>query len=58
LEKIEFLQSHENNDIYDRAFRIIETYFGGESDVELDAAPAHPDSTGGPAANAPGGFSF
>merc|ERR1712241_970834 len=32
LEKIEFLQSHENLDIYRKAFDIIERYFGSEED--------------------------
>jgi len=32
LDKIEFLQSHENLDIYQKAFDIIEHYFGSEED--------------------------
>jgi len=32
LDKIEFLQSHENLDIYRKAFDIIEKYFGSEDD--------------------------
>jgi len=32
LDKIEFLQSHENQDIYQKAFDIIERYFGTEED--------------------------
>jgi len=32
LDKIEFLQSHENLDIYQKAFDIIERYFGSEED--------------------------
>ena len=32
LDKIEFLQSHENVDIYRRALRVIETYFGSQDD--------------------------
>ena len=32
LDKIEFLQSHENLDIYRKAFDIIERYFGSEED--------------------------
>ena len=37
LDKIEFLQSHENLEIYQKAFDIIEKYFGSEED---DAATA------------------
>ena len=32
LDKIEFLQSHENIDIYKKAFDIIERYFGTEEE--------------------------
>ncbi|XP_013174625.1 PREDICTED: importin subunit alpha-5-like, partial [Papilio xuthus] len=32
LDKIEFLQSHENLDIYQKSFEIIENYFGSESE--------------------------
>ena len=32
LDKIEFLQSHENIDIYKKAFDIIERYFGNEEE--------------------------
>lgn len=32
LDKIEFLQSHENIEIYDKAFGIIERYFGSDED--------------------------
>merc|ERR1712168_1606423 len=32
LDKIEFLQSHENTDIYQKAFDIIERYFGSEEE--------------------------
>lgn len=32
LDKIEFLQSHENQDIYQKAFDLIEHYFGVEDD--------------------------
>lgn len=32
LDKIEFLQSHENMEIYQKAFDIIETYFGSEEE--------------------------
>ena len=32
LDKIEFLQSHENMEIYQKAFDIIEQYFGSDED--------------------------
>ena len=32
LDKIEFLQNHENRDIYQKAFDIIERYFGTEEE--------------------------
>ena len=32
LDKIEFLQNHENQDIYQKAFDIIERYFGTEEE--------------------------
>lgn len=32
LDKIEFLQSHEMKDIYQKAFDIIEKYFGSEEE--------------------------
>ncbi len=32
LDKIEFLQSHENLDIYQKAFDIIEKYFGSDEE--------------------------
>jgi hypothetical protein len=39
LDKIEFLQSHENTDVYQKAFDIIERYFGSE-DEETNLAPS------------------
>jgi hypothetical protein len=36
LDKIEFLQSHEKMEIYEKAFNIIQTYFGNdEEDQQL-----------------------
>ncbi len=35
LDKIEFLQSHENMEIYQKAFDIIEHYFGSEDDADV-----------------------
>jgi importin subunit alpha-2 len=32
LDKIEFLQNHENQDIYQKAFAVIERYFGSEEE--------------------------
>lgn len=32
LDKLEFLQSHENREIYQKAYDIIEHYFGTEED--------------------------
>ena len=39
LDKIEFLQSHENLEIYQKAFDIIERYFGSEDDADAKVAP-------------------
>merc|ERR1739846_235266 len=39
LDKIEFLQSHENMEIYQKAFDIIERYFGSEDDADSKVAP-------------------
>lgn len=40
LDKIEFLQSHENADIYQKAFEMIEHYFGTEEEDSRIAPPA------------------
>merc|ERR1719167_798910 len=43
LDKIEFLQSHENLDIYKKAFKVVETYFGseeGDTDAQVNPAVA------------------
>ncbi|XP_044726633.1 importin subunit alpha-7 isoform X3 [Chrysoperla carnea] len=40
LDKIEFLQSHENMDIYQKAFDIIENFFGSEDEVVARVAPS------------------
>ena len=39
LDKIEFLQSHENLEIYQKAFDIIERHFGSEDDADSKIAP-------------------
>lgn len=35
LNKIEMLQQHENNDIYEKCIKILETYFGVEEEEEM-----------------------
>ncbi|PKI39151.1 hypothetical protein CRG98_040452, partial [Punica granatum] len=47
LEKIENLQSHDNNEIYEKAVKILETYWMEEEDETLP-----------PGDNAQGGFQF
>lgn len=64
LEKIEQLQTHNNDDIYNKAVKILETYFGLEEEDDQNVAPAVDTqrsaySFGAPqAALPPGGFSF
>lgn len=44
VDKLETLQEHENKDVYDRAVRIIEKYFGGEEEDESEnLAPVQGD---------------
>ncbi|KAF5285403.1 hypothetical protein FQA39_LY16657 [Lamprigera yunnana] len=62
LDKIEFLQSHENMDIYQKAFDIIEHFFGTEEEDQR-VAPAvdveQQQYTFGPDQSVPmGGFQF
>lgn len=45
LDKIEFLQSHENLDIYQKSFEIIENYFGSEEE-DGRLAPAVSSTSG------------
>ena len=45
LDKIEFLQSHENQEIYQKAFDLIETYFGVEEE-DASIAPQVDQSQG------------
>ena len=40
MDKIEFLQSHENNEIYGKAFNIIQTYFGNDEEEDAAVAPS------------------
>jgi importin subunit alpha-6/7 len=63
LDKIEFLQSHENMEIYQKAFDIIEHYFGSEEEDTRVAPSVDPQQNqfqfGAPEQNAPmGGFQF
>ncbi|XP_059491013.1 importin subunit alpha-7 [Neocloeon triangulifer] len=63
LDKIEFLQSHENMELYQKAFDIIEHYFGSEEEDTRVAPSVDPTQNqfqfGAPEQNAPmGGFQF
>ena len=62
LEKIENLQNHNNNDIYDKAVKIMEEYFGLEDEEDQNLAPALDASANQFAFNQPaaptGGFDF
>merc|ERR1719215_2594645 len=40
LTKIEQLQQHDNNDIYEKCIKILETYFGVEDEEDADLAPS------------------
>lgn len=40
LDKIEFLQSHNIRDIYQKAFCIIEQYFNSEEEEDVRVAPS------------------
>lgn len=61
LNKIEELQSHSNNDIYEKSIKILEHYFGVEDEAEM-AAIAPPQQGGqfgfGMGDAAPQGFNF
>jgi len=39
LDKLEALQNHQNNEIYEKAVKIIEDYFGGEEEEDQNIAP-------------------
>lgn len=66
LEKIENLQSHDNTEIYEKAVKILESYWAEEDDDEIgggDVAPENLESSGfqfgNQSGNAPtGGFNF
>jgi hypothetical protein len=40
LDKIEQLQNHVNNEIYEKAVKILEAYFGLEDEEDASVAPA------------------
>lgn len=40
IEKLENLQDHENNDVYNKAMKILETYFGGAEEESENLTPA------------------
>ena len=40
LNKIEDLQQHSNNDIYEKCIKILETYFGVDDEEDVNIAPA------------------
>ncbi|KAG9157206.1 hypothetical protein Leryth_004881 [Lithospermum erythrorhizon] len=61
LEKIETLQSHDNNEIYEKAVKILETYWQEEEDEQLPSgeAPQSGFNFGGGEPPVPsGGFNF
>lgn len=64
LDKIEQLQVHQNIDIYEKAVKILETYFAAQEDEDQNIAPAIDASQGtfsfgAPPSNLPkGGFNF
>lgn len=61
LEKIENLQSHDNNEIYEKAVKILETYWLEEEDETLPPGDDNPTgfNFGAADANLPsGGFNF
>lgn len=44
LDKIEFLQGHDNEEIYRKAFEIIENYFGADDEDEKLAPVTDPNA--------------
>ncbi|XP_060174677.1 importin subunit alpha isoform X1 [Lycium barbarum] len=61
LEKIENLQSHDNTEIYEKAVKILETYWLEEEDEQLPSAEAQPSGFyfgGGDLPLPSGGFNF
>ena len=47
LDKIEGLQNHENQDIYEKAVKVLETYFDVDEGLDENLAPAMDAATGG-----------
>lgn len=59
LEKIENLQSHDNNEIYEKAVKILETYWLEEDDEPAAPGDGQGFQFGGAEVSVPtGGFSF
>ncbi|CAN8255380.1 unnamed protein product [Cochlearia groenlandica] len=60
LEKIENLQSHDNIDIYQKAVKILESYWEDEEEEENNVGHENFQLGGNQSANAPptGGFNF
>ncbi|KAK3036752.1 hypothetical protein RJ639_029717 [Escallonia herrerae] len=60
LEKIENLQSHDNNEIYEKAVKILETYWVEEDDETMPPGDASQQgfAFGGNVSVPPGGFNF
>jgi hypothetical protein len=59
LEKIENLQSHDNNEIYEKAVKILETYWLEEDDEAMPLGDPQTFHFGGNDVNVPsGGFNF
>ena len=63
LDKIEFLQNHENQDIYRKAYEIIERYFNAEEEDEkiapkVDASADQFEFSAGQNPPPVGGFEF
>lgn len=63
LDKIETLQTHQNNDIYEKAVKILENYFGLDDEDDEDLAPEVDDGQqvytfGSGQDGPPGGFKF
>ena len=63
LDKIEFLQNHENQDVYQKAFDMIERFFGTEEEdsrvaPQVDEAAQQFQFSAGDNAQAPAGEGY
>lgn len=58
LDKIENLQNHDNNEIYERAVKILETYWSQEEDTAAILPNGLPNGNGLQNGIPPGGFNF